>query len=273
MSTKQLIVRLLNHSDRNDRRIDRSALIGGVVLAALFANELLLFADYKLHGMLGYLLVLVVSTLGLRSFEEAVPTLRGTALVAVFRLVVLGMPRFFESQFLGVAVLYGAVLPGAYLLSRIQPSIAPPTDRKRRLVLQYSVPGLLASLLLAEFAFRLLGPNGLVLSPTAADLVVTGAVLVVVAVTEELLFRGVLQRGLESHYGPRTGLVLASAAYGAVYAAHGGLAAVAVGVVTGLAFGLLYDWTDSLALVSTLHGVSNVFLFVVLPLRGSFLPL
>jgi membrane protease YdiL (CAAX protease family) len=273
MSSRWPVTRLQDYAARFARSADRSAAVVGLSLLGLFLGESLLFVGYDLSAVGGYLAALVVSTLGLYWSEEAAPALRGTALVAVFRLVVLGMPRFFGSPLLGTAVVYGTVLPGAYLLGRIQRPVGHEREPGSRLLIQWFLPGLLATLLLAEFAFRVLRPDALVPTQRAADLALLTDVMLVVAATEELAFRRVLQQGLESSFGVGVGLLLASATYGATYGVHGDPTLVGVGALIGLVFGLLYDWSGSLGLVTALNALSKVLLFAVLPLGGTLLPL
>jgi membrane protease YdiL (CAAX protease family) len=38
----------------------------------------------------------------------------------------------------------------------------------------------------------------------------------------------------------------------------------------GLLYGITYEYTDSLLLITVMHGVLNVFLFAVVPIYGPF---
>lgn len=122
---------------------------------------------------------------------------------------------------------------------------------------------------LAEVEYSLLEPPALVPSLDASYLVVLALIMVgLVGFVEELLFRGILQQVLEHRLGVVPGLVLASGLFGLMHSGHGVPEAMAFAAGIGLLFGVLYDVTDSLALVAALHGGLNVLLFGVLPLDG-----
>lgn len=127
----------------------------------------------------------------------------------------------------------------------------------------------LGTVFLAEVEYRLIAPPALVPSLDLYYVAVLAVIMVgLVGFVEELLFRGILQQVLELRLGVVPGLVLSSAIFGLMHSGHGVPEAIAFACGVGLAFGILYDVTDSLALVAVLHGALNVLLFGVLPLGG-----
>lgn len=126
-----------------------------------------------------------------------------------------------------------------------------------------------AAVFLAEFEYGLITPEALVTSLSRSDLVLLAVVMVVfVGFVEEFLFRGLLQGTLETRFGLIPGLLLASGVYGLVHAAYGEPTMLLFAGAVGLLFGVVYTVTDSLVLVSVMHGLQNVFLFGVIPLDG-----
>lgn len=123
---------------------------------------------------------------------------------------------------------------------------------------------------LAEVEYGIITPAPLVPSLDVYHLAVLTIVMIgFVGFVEELLFRGVLQKVLERRLGLLPGLLLTSGIFGLMHSVYGVQMAIAFASGVGLLFGILYDVTDSLVLVSVMHGLMNVFLFGVIPLTGT----
>lgn len=243
-----------------------SVLVPPVVI--LF-NEFLLYFDHVQYALWGYLVVLFTCVFALFRLTEGTETFRAFVLVAAFRLVTLGMPAFFESSLYRLVLVYGPLLPSLYLVGRTRMQTLSFDWKSAVLALPLALP---ASVLLAEIEYRLLSPDVLLADWSVAQLVVVCIVMVgFVGLVEELLFRGLLQRALQNRFGRWTGLVLASVLFGAMYSGYGIPIEPVYATAMGLLLGLVYDWIDSLALVTVVHGLQNVFLFAVIPIQGSFI--
>jgi uncharacterized protein len=93
---------------------------------------------------------------------------------------------------------------------------------------------------------------------------VVAVVLFLAGCADEVLFRGVLQRSLESTYG-RGSFIVSALLYTAMLLGNAPVA-VAVGCVLGFAFGYLVARTNALFAAAATHGVVNVFWGVLAPL-------
>jgi membrane protease YdiL (CAAX protease family) len=82
---------------------------------------------------------------------------------------------------------------------------------------------------------------------------------------EELVFRGVLQSSAVKTFGPRIGLLAVAAVFAVLHIGWLDLVDVVYVFVIGLFFGVLVLKTGSIAGVSLAHGLTNVFLFLVMP--------
>ncbi|HSN44628.1 MAG TPA: type II CAAX endopeptidase family protein [Propionibacteriaceae bacterium] len=86
-------------------------------------------------------------------------------------------------------------------------------------------------------------------------------VAVVAGVSEEIIFRGILYRLVESHWGTWAALAVSSAAFGAAHLTNENATAwgvIAIAVEAGLMFGILYTLTRSLWLVIGIHAAWNL---------------
>lgn len=93
-----------------------------------------------------------------------------------------------------------------------------------------------------------------------------GLLVIVVAVTEEIIFRGYLItrfRNLTNR--PGVGLVLAAVVFALGHGYEGSSGMITVGVM-GLVFGLLYLWRGTLVAAMTLHFLQDFTGIVIAPL-------
>jgi len=166
-------------------------------------------------------------------------------------------------------------------------SLAVPEDASTaRSILQWGARGLLVvglllgavaglavavgvTVLLAEVEFGIITPEPLVPTLGFSDLALVAITMIgFVGLVEELLFRGVLQQVLERRYGVAPGLLLASATFAFMHSGYGTPLEIGFAFGVGLLFGIVYDVTDSLVLVAGMHGLSNVFVYGIIPLNG-----
>jgi uncharacterized protein len=131
------------------------------------------------------------------------------------------------------------------------------------------VPIGLSGIPLGLSAFAVAGsPEGLVDGGDWARLVLGAVILLVfTGLTEELLFRGVVQEGLTRVLGG-AGLAATALLFGCTYLVAGPAAYAGFVTGVGFAFGWLVRRTGSLLGVSVAHGLMNVGLLLVWPLVG-----
>lgn len=109
--------------------------------------------------------------------------------------------------------------------------------------------------------------SGSFLMPTTpSDFVLAGVLVVVVAISEETLFRGYLLLRLPDLTRPMWATVLLSAAIFAIGHGYEGTAGVATVGVMGVVFALVYLWRKSLVAPITIHFLQNFLGIVLVPL-------
>jgi uncharacterized protein len=86
--------------------------------------------------------------------------------------------------------------------------------------------------------------------------------------SEELLFRGVLQTAAVRALGARLGIVYVSLMFGALHIGWGSALDVAFVTLVGLFFAWVVHRTGSILGVTLAHGIANIVLFIVLPNLG-----
>ncbi|WP_433607431.1 lysostaphin resistance A-like protein [Dactylosporangium sp. CA-139114] len=128
---------------------------------------------------------------------------------------------------------------------------------------RWLLPGLLlgaAAFGLVMLAIRLLGGWDAQARGCAQGLAITAGVMAVVAVNEEIVFRGVLTRMLAERFGGWVALVVSSLLFGAMHLVNANAtvpAVLSIVLTGGLLFGALYLVTRSLWLTIGFHFAWN----------------
>jgi membrane protease YdiL (CAAX protease family) len=235
--------------------------------AGIVASELFLFYGHTDLALWGHALTLLACMVVPLFHPEDTNPLRMFALIPLFRLVNLGMPVFVELTLYWFPLVYAPVLPALYLVIRTQPRLEPRTNL--RIFGLLLLPALVVSAVLGEVEWFIITPEALIAEWSLVQLLSITVVMVgFVGFTEEVLFRGVLQTGLKVHLGRWGAILLVSALFGMMHAGYGSSLELLFAGGLGLLYGIIYEYTDSILLVSVMHGVLNVFLFAVVPLSG-----
>lgn len=234
----------------------------GIVLAELF-----LFGFGATAGFTGlsiHAVTLIVCAVAPLQFEEDTGLFLAFALVPLFRLVNLGLPRLVDPQLVHIVVIYLLLLPALVLVSRVS-SIPRPSIGVRMGVLLAPV-AVAIGVGLGFVEFVILRPNPLITAPTIPRLLVLALLMVgVIGAVEEWLFRGVLQATITGEIGTIGGLTIASGVFAVMHSGYGSYPELLVAGGIGLVLGALYDRTGSLVVVALAHGTLNVVLFGILP--------
>lgn len=120
---------------------------------------------------------------------------------------------------------------------------------------------------LGYIEYRILRPEPLIDSWQLTSLLPAALILIVATgFVEEFLFRGILQTTATRLYGDLLGIGYVSLVFGVLHIGH--LSVIDVFFVTAVAiyFSLVVRYTGSLFGVSLAHGLTNITLFVFMPL-------
>ena len=124
----------------------------------------------------------------------------------------------------------------------------------------------LSGLVLGYAEYRILRPQPLAKSLTWQEAAIPALILLVsTGFMEELIFRGVMQRVAMKSLGP-IGLTYVAAVFGILHIGHQSLVDIFFVFGAGLLFGWVVVKTGSLLGVTLAHGLTNIMLFIVLPL-------
>jgi uncharacterized protein len=191
-------------------------------------------------------------------------------LAPLIRIVSLGMPIGTmpeQWQFLltGLPLLIAALLLVRVLaLSRADIRLQLPALRWwPGVVATGAVGALIAGI---EYDYSILRPPEIVSTLRLEDVIVPAlAVALTTGFTEELIFRGILQTTAGRILGTRAGIIYVSALFAVLHMGIGSSLGLVIAFLVGIFFGVIAQWSKSLAGVVVAHIVINVLLFVVLP--------
>jgi membrane protease YdiL (CAAX protease family) len=188
------------------------------------------------------------------------------ALLPILRLVSLTAPVGAGTQ-AGQYLLVGGVLLTAIAWAAWSLPLPTASLRPRFPALQVGVVWLGVPLVLAAyFAIR---PDSVADGTSWTHLAAAALAVCLVAVVEELIFRGFIQTAFARLYGPIAAPLCATAVYLILYLGARPWSMVIYAAVIGLLFGWLVQRTQSLVGVTVSHSVVNVGFFVFLPLAAS----
>lgn len=232
-------------------------------LLGIAGGEAAIFYDKAEYALWIYLLILLLCTLGPLRFKRDASMLQALALLPVFRIMNLGMPFFHDRPLYWLMLVYGPLIPASYLVATSQSIELPLGGKRALLALPFLIP---LSAAFGVLEYSLVEPAPFIGEWTLNNLLLIGIIMFsFVALVEELLFRGIIQRIFENQLGRTSGLIIASTLFGLMYASYGGTLELIYGLFLGILLGLVYDYTKSLVTIIAMHGTLNFFLFAVIP--------
>ncbi len=249
----------------------RLGLVGIAYLVAITLAELITALADPIWGIVfhGLILGALIIHSALTGSDPDRRFLRSLTVAPVIRIISLGMPLGVFPQEWWYALTSIPLFAIAFLLVRSLPlkwrqvGLRLPAWRDWPLTVMVAVSGVLLGI--AEYV--ILQPKPLVGSLTLETVALPAAILLVsTGLIEELLFRGILQATATESFGTCRGIIYVSLLFGALHIGH--LSAVDVGLVIGVAlyFAVIVRWTRTLIGVSIAHGITNIMLFIIVPL-------
>lgn len=190
-------------------------------------------------------------------------------LAPLIRIVSLGMPLGIFPQEWWYALTCGPLFVASYVLARTIPlnrrQISLQLPRWRHLPATMVVT--LSGAGLGWIEYQILRPAPLVHSLTFQSLLLPSVILIVgTGMVEELIFRGILQATTAEVFSPWSAIVYVSVLFGVLHTGHMSVLDVIFVIPVAIYFAWVVRRTHSLVGVSLAHGLTNIMLFLILPL-------
>jgi len=188
-------------------------------------------------------------------------------LMPLFRLLNVAMPVFFNLTLYSYSMVYAPMFKPIYFLVKdgfVSRSEAGMTFKG----FWYYFPlAISVGLALGWGEYNVIHPQLLTPDANIKDVFILAVTMIFfVGVVEEFIFRSSLQTVLEERLGSIVGLLLASVIFGFMHSGYQMPLELLYVSFAGAIFGLLFWLTRSLPIISLAHGVTNISLFLIVPM-------
>jgi uncharacterized protein len=187
-------------------------------------------------------------------------------LLPLFRLLNIAMPIFFTLTLYSYPLIYAPMFIPMYFLARGGGFSLAELGITSHIPWSSIPMALGLGLMIGYGEYNIIHPQMLVPDGSIKDILILATIMTAfVGLVEEFIFRSCLQTVFEERMGPIAGLVAASLLFGVMHSGYGLAGEMLFVSAAGLAFGLFFQRTRSLLMVSIAHGVTNISLFMVVP--------
>jgi membrane protease YdiL (CAAX protease family) len=239
--------------------------IGLLLSSALIAiAETLIFFGHFQAAVAIHALNLIALVLSAAYIENRVyPILM---LLPLFRLLNLAMPVFFTLTLYSFPLVYAPMFLPIYLIIKNESLSRAELGLTLKGIYYYIPLGIAVGLLLGWGEYNVIHPQILTPNVGVQGLLELSLIMVLfVGLVEEFIFRSALQTVASEKLGQIRGLVVASILFGFMHGGYHLTTEILFTAAAGLIFGILFLKTSSLPLVTLAHGVTNVSLFLIVP--------
>jgi len=193
-------------------------------------------------------------------------------LLPLFRLLNVAMPVFFDLTLYTYPMVYAPMFIPIYFLVKDRFLGGAEAGLTFKGFLFYLPLAISVGFALGWGEYNVIHPQLLTPGANIKDvLILILTMIFFVGIVEEFIFRSALQTVLEERLGPIIGLLLASVIFGFMHSGYQMPLELLYVSFAGVVFGLLFWLTKSLPVISLAHGVTNISLFLVVPLESKIL--
>lgn len=193
-------------------------------------------------------------------------------LMPLFRLLNVAMPVFFDLTLYSYSMVYAPMFIPIYFIVKdgfVGRAEAGLTFKGFWFYLPLAIS---VGFALGWGEYNVIHPQLLTPGANIKDvLILIVTMIFFVGIVEEFIFRSSLQTVLEERLGSIGGLMLASVIFGFMHSGYQMPLELLYVTFAGVIFGLLFRLTKSLPIISLAHGVTNISLFLVVPLDSAIL--
>jgi CAAX protease family protein len=125
----------------------------------------------------------------------------------------------------------------------------------------------LTGIILGIIEYIILKPTPLIVGNDFIILIFASIILIIsTGLAEELLFRGIIQKNAENVFGSVIGLLYSTILFTTLYLGWNSFNDLIFILIVTLFYGYAYQKTRSIVGISISHGITNSFLFLIMPL-------
>lgn len=265
-------LKIMNISDISEQLMNDARIILVPVFFIMLAELLLLVGQHYLSIWMhvGIILCLPLASVYFHN-RELTMVFQALMLLSLLRLVNISMPVFFETTLYIFIFIYAPLIIPIYIVLNAQDfqfSFRISDEMKKDRV-KYSFIAVIVALAIAQGEYAIIKAGYLIPDLSFMSLLQLSIVMIIfVGLIEEIIFRYILQTRLQQTLGIWPALLIASALFGVMHSGYGTIYEVLMTTIAGLVIGYIYIRTRSLYLITMIHGLTNVFLFGIIPHIG-----
>jgi membrane protease YdiL (CAAX protease family) len=251
----------------------RRALEAIPILIIAFA-ELMIYEGSLDEAVMAHTLLLItlILCIALIKDREIQRTYQILMLLPILRIVNLSTPVFFEDTLYSLAFIYVPMaIPVAMVSTHQDFTLERMGLTLRKLWLFFPLAVFMGAVLgYGEYTILQVSVRDAFIPDLSLASLLSLAIVMIffVGLIEELIFRGILQKRLQTSLGSAAGILVASLLFGLMHAGYGSLIEIFYATFVGVFIGQLYYRTGNLTLMVLIHGFMNIFVFGIFPLMG-----
>ncbi len=252
------------------KKIEKSKIQIYLPVLGIAAGELMMFSGQALIGLGIHIINLQLIAFYL--IFKNVPlhsrnVIQSLLLLILMRIINLSMPQFFTLTLLWYPLTYGVVyLPIYYIIKHQQISSQEIGLNIDRLKI-YLPSAIIIGIVMALIEYIILKPLPLIKNLQISNIFLLLIIMFIfVGAVEELIFRSILQTRFEKALGPGKGIFLSGILFGTMHAGYSIISEILFACFFGFLLGYIFQRTRSFPFILTIHGITNVFLFGILPI-------
>jgi membrane protease YdiL (CAAX protease family) len=230
--------------------------------------EFLIFAGkmkYAVGIHIGILIVLSLSNIFVKDLK-VYRVYQALMLLPILRLVNLSMPIFFTTTLYTFVFVYAPLLISLAVIITHQQYSYEKVGITAKHLLSYVILSIPLGFLLGLGEYMMIHPQNLIPDLSIINMLKLTVIMVFfVGLTEELIFRSILQIRLSEAIGANEALIITCILFGFMHSGYGTFHEILYTGFVAFIIGSIFNKTKSLPFVAILHGFINVFLFGILP--------
>ncbi len=234
----------------------------GFILAELNSHGTRIYLGLIIHAVM----LLMLLTQSVLTGENVSKLYAAMAVIPLIRILTLSTPFWLTDQ-TSLFALVNVPLIVATIVAMTTLQYRPKEVGLRlgRLWLQGLI--VLIGILIGAFERLIIQPAPLAQSLTFQDILWPAiSLMLFTGFSEELLFRGIMQKAATDALGEVKGIFYISALFGIMHIGWNSILDIIYVTFVGLVFGFIVQRTGSIIGVAIAHGLANIMLFIIIPL-------
>mgnify|MGYP003394473597 CR=1 FL=1 len=230
--------------------------------AILFYGQITIALWMDMVNILLITFIIIFSNLKIK--EKNV--LQSSTLLIILRTINVSIPRFF-APLLQYVLIYGIMFIPIYLIVKNQQISYKELGINFSRLYIYIPLAIIIGVITAIVEYKILSPMASMQKIITPNLIFLGIVMFMfIGIVEEMTFRSIFQTRIEKILGTRKSILLSGGIFGIMHSSYGILYEVLFVAMVGIIMGYIFHKTQSLPFIVSIHGVTNVILFGILPL-------